>query len=243
MSLLAVEISAICASQMTDLISKNEEDLQELTKRLENSASRYGMEISAEKSKILINGCSTRKDQITMYGEMLEVVESFKYLGSLITSNGTSDKEIQTRINAATSCMIRLKTIWKSKDISVKTKIRLYKSLVILVLSYGCESWTLLLDHDWRIHAFDMKSLRRILQIPWHAYKTNEYVMQHAKELAGPIEPAITTIKRCKLQWFGHVTRHQSLAKTILQGWVPGSRKVGRQKMWWDNMKDWMACH
>ena len=85
-----------------------------------------------------------------------------------------------------------------------------------------------------------MKSLRRILRIPWHAYKTNEYVMQLAEELAGPIEPALLTIKKRKLQWFGHVVRHQTLAKTILLGWVSGSRKVGRQKtMWQDNILKW----
>ena len=85
-----------------------------------------------------------------------------------------------------------------------------------------------------------MKSLRKILHIPWHAYKTNEYVMNLAEQIAGPVEPAIITIKKRKLQWFGHVIRHQSLAKTILLGWVSGSRKVGRQKtMWWDNIKSW----
>ena len=136
--------------------------------------------------------------------------------------------------------MGRLKTLWKSKDITVKTKIRLYKSLVTSVLVYGCESWTLLADEEKRLHAFDMKSLRKLLNIPCHAYKTNEYVMGLANDLAGPIEPVIITIKKRKLKWFGHVTRHQSLAKTIMQGWVSGSRKVGRQKKQWiDNILDW----
>ena len=222
-----------------DLMGDSEESLQDLTGRLERAASGYGMEISAEKSKILINGSNT-VDSITMYGETLEQVTSFKYLGSMITSDGTSDREVQSRINAATSCMARLKSIWKSKDITVKTKIRLYKALVLSILTYGCESWTLRVDQERRIHAFDMKSLRRILGIPWHAYKTNEYVMKLATDLSGPIEPVIIIIKRRKLQWFGHVVRHQSLAKTILQGWVSGSRRVGGQKkMWWDNIQDW----
>ena len=187
-----------------------------------------------------MNGRREGKDQITMNGEVLENVTSFKYLGSIITSGGDSEKEIQARINAAKSCMGRLKIIWKSKDISMKTKIRLYRSLVLSVLCYGCESWTLLTEQERRLHAFDMKSLRKILNIPWHAYKTNEYVLRLTEDLAGPVEPAIITIKRRKLQWFGHIVRHQSLAKTILQGWVSGARKVGRQRtMWCDNVQSW----
>ena len=85
-----------------------------------------------------------------------------------------------------------------------------------------------------------MKALRRILNIPWHAYKTNAFVRKIAEDIAGPIEPAIITIKRRKLKWFGHVNRHPSLAKTVLQGWVPGMRRAGRQKkQWLDNIKEW----
>ena len=199
------------------------------------------MKISTEKSKILVNSTTNaNNDNINMYGEQLENVKHFKYLGSVITSDGSSEKEIQTRIGIASSSMNRLKSIWKSRHISCKTKIRLYKSLIISVLSYGCESWTLLKSHEKRLHAFDMKALRRILNIPWHHYKTNEYVMRLAEDLAGPIEPAIITIKRRKLQWFGHVIRHPSLANTILQGWVTGARKQGRQrKQWLDNILEW----
>ena len=64
--------------------------------------------------------------------------------------------------------------------------------------------------------------------------------MTLAEDLAGPIEPAIITIKRRKMQWFGHVIRHPTLANTILQGWVTGSRKPGRQrKQWLDNVLEW----
>ena len=101
-----------------DLIGKNEVELQDLTTRLEKSASRYGMEISNEKSKIRVNGPGN--DKINMYNETLEQVTSFKYLGSVISADGTSGKEIQSRINA-TSCMGRLKTLWKSKNITLKT--------------------------------------------------------------------------------------------------------------------------
>ncbi|KAL8619618.1 hypothetical protein ACOMHN_019673 [Nucella lapillus] len=70
--------------------------------------------------------------------------------------------------------------------------------------------------------------------------KTNEYVRQRIDTLAGKHEPLLSVVKRCKLIWFGHVNRHDSLVKTILQGTVEGGRRRGRQReAWADNAKEW----
>ena len=137
--------------------------------------------------------------------------------------------------------MSRLDKIWKS-NISFPTKYRLFKSLVVSILLYGCESWTLLAEAEERIRSFETKSTRRMLGISWREHKTNEYVMKRVKDLVGPQEPLLTTVKRRKLVWFGHTTRHNSLSKTIMQGTVAGSRKRGGQrKCWMDNIKEWTA--
>ena len=83
-----------------------------------------------------------------------------------------------------------------------------------------------------------MKCLRRLLNISYGDHKT-EYVWSKVRNLFGPMEPLPTTARR-KLVWFGHLTRHNNLSKTILQGTVEGGRKRGRQrKRWSDNVKEW----
>ena len=127
-----------------DFIAGSNDELQTLTNKLSNSASRYGMQISAEKSKIMINSNNRNlHTNITLYGEKLEEVDQFKYLGATIIKDGSSDSEIKIRLAQATSAMVMLTTIWNSKDIRFKPKYNLYRSLVLSILTYGCESWTI----------------------------------------------------------------------------------------------------
>ena len=100
-------------------VGRSEDELQDLTTRLEEVARAYGMEISAEKSKILVNSHNkTTPINITMNGQTLEVVKDFKYLGSFVSEDGSSTKEIKARIGIATSAMTRLARIWRSNTIS-----------------------------------------------------------------------------------------------------------------------------
>ena len=105
------EISNLQFADDIDLIAGTEEELQELTTTLERRARAYGMEISAEKSKIMVNSRIPPITAILMNGERLEEVKSFKYIGSIISSDGDSTEEIRTRINLATSAIARLKKI------------------------------------------------------------------------------------------------------------------------------------
>ena len=176
------------------------------------------MEISEEKSKILVNSHNQlTPTNITMNGQRLEEVKDFKYLGSFVSEDGSSTKEIKARIGIATSAMTRLARVWKSNTISFPVKVRLYKSLVLSTLLYGCESWTLTADTERRIQAFENKCYRRMLHISYREHRTNHYVRQIVTTHAGEQEPLITTVKRRKLAWYGHVTRHTSLSKTIPQ--------------------------
>ena len=135
--------------------------------------------------------------------------------------------------------MARLDRLWKS-NINFPVKIKLYKSLVVSILLYGCETWTLLAETEKKIQAFETKSLRKLLRISYREHKTNTFVRNRVENLVGPQEPLLATVKRRKLAWFGHITRHESLSKTIMQGTVEGGRRRGRQrKSWSDNVKEW----
>ena len=222
-----------------DLLGGNNQELQDLTTRLETSARAYGMEVSTTKSKTMVNSSSDIHANITMNGDLLEEVDRFKYLGATQSKDGSCTAEIRTRIAIATSAFARLSRIWKS-DIRFQTKYRLYKSLVLSTLLYGCEAWTLLAEAERRIQAFEMKCLRRLLHISYREHKTNEYVQDTVWALVGPQEPLLATVKRRKLGWYGHMTRHDSLCKTIMQGTIEGGRRRGRQrKAWMDNIKEW----
>ena len=224
-----------------DLMGKTEKELQELTSKLDNSASKYGMEISAEKSKILVNSTlPTVPTNISMNGEILEEVDSFKYLGAIINKEGTSLQEVKTRLAIALAAMTKLSKIWQSNKIQISSKVKLYKTLVTSIALYGCESWTLNSESERRIQAFEMKCLRRILGISYRERKTNEHVWNQIMNHVNDIQPLLKIVKSRKLKWFGHVTRHDSLSKTILQGTVSGGRKRGRpRKAWLNNIKEW----
>ena len=215
-------------------------ELQNLTDSLSGRACAYGMEISTEKSKIMVNSINCDSADIHMNGEMLEEVNQFKYLGSILTKDGASKTEVKARITSATSALTRLERVFKSRNISFCTKYHLYKSLVLSILLYGCESWTLTAELEKRIQAFENKCHRKLLKISYKEHKTNEYVRNEMKKRVGSQEPLLSTIKRRKLMWFGHTARHDTLAKTILQGTLEGKRKRGRQKKsWLDNITEW----
>ena len=223
-----------------DLMGGSNTELQDLTNRLTERAGAYGMEVSTEKSKVMVNSTSNTTAQIYMNGQELEVVDSFKYLGSTLTKDGRSSTEIKTRLALATSALSKLSKIMRSKDITLPTKLKLFRSLVLSILLYGCESWTLTAETTRRIQTFETKSFRRLLGISWSDRKTNEFVRNQITLLAGPQEPLLATVRRRKLSWFGHVTRHNTLSKTILQGTLEGGRRRGRQKKgWMDNIKEW----
>ena len=159
-----------------------------------------------------------------MAGERLEDETSFKYLGSFISSEGDYTEEIRTRMNLATSAIARLKKIWSNNNIKTATKIRLYKSLVVSVLTSGCGSWTLKVESERKIAAFEMIFKKTMLNISYRNNITNISVMQAIAEAAGPQEPLLATVERLK---FGHTTRHNTIAKEILQGMVKDGRKQG----------------
>ena len=175
------------------MVGSNSE-LEELTNKLIATAGAYGMEISTVKSKVMVNSTNNAGVNIIMDCKKLEEVSSFKYLGATLTKDGTCKTEIHIQIAAATAAMARLKRVWKS-NISFQTKFKLYKSLVISILLYGCETWTLLTKTERSIQAFENKCLRKLLHISYWEHKTNEYVWNEAESLMEQQEPLLSTVK------------------------------------------------
>ncbi|KAI8479500.1 hypothetical protein Bbelb_374020 [Branchiostoma belcheri] len=114
-------------------------------------------------------------DDVAILAEVVqeEVVNKFNYLGSTITSDCKSTADIRIRVGRAATAMANLSKIWSDRRLSVHTKLRLYNSLVLSILLYGAEAWTLTSTQDRQLDAFDAKCLRRILGIRWYDCATN----------------------------------------------------------------------
>ena len=161
--------------------------------------------------------------EIKVKGQKLETVTSFRYLGSVV-----SDED--SRIAHTTAALTQLKPVWNDRSISLSSKLRLMRSLVTFVFLYVCESWTLTTELQGRTRAIEMRCYRRILRISYKEHITNEEVCAKIQQAIGPHEDLITIVKRCKLKWYGHVSRSSGLARTILQGTVKGRRRHGTQE-------------
>ena len=147
-----------------DGLAGEEEELAKLVERLNKASTAYGMEISAEKTKLVTNNTSGTNTEIKVNGQKLKTVTSFKYLGSVITEEGTKP-EILSRIAQATAALTRLKPVWIDKSISLPSKIRLTHSLVTSIFLYACESWTLTAELQRRIQVMKMRYYCKILRI------------------------------------------------------------------------------
>ena len=124
--------------------------------------------------------------------------------------------------------MTNVDSIFKSRDITLPTKVRLVKAMVFPVVMYGCESWTVKKAEHRRIDAFELWCWRRLLRVPWAAKRSNQSILKEISpehSLEGPM-------LKLKLQYFGHLMRTDSSEKTLMLGKIEGRRR-GQQRMRW----------
>ena len=168
----------------------------------------------------------------------METVSDFIFLGSKITEDGDCSHEIKRRLVLGRKVMTNLDGIFKSRDITLPTKLLLVKAMVFPVVMYGCESWTVKKAEHRRINAFELWCWRRFLKVPWTVRRSNQSILKE-------ISPGISLegmMLRLKLQYFGHLKqRVDSLEKTLMLGGIGGRRRRGRQRMrWLDGITDSM---
>ena len=137
--------------------------------------------------------------------------------------------EIKRCLLLGRKVMTNLDSIFKSRDITLPTKVRLVRAMVFPVVVYGCESWSIKKAECWRIDVFELWRWRRLLRVPWTARKSNQSILKeisHKCSLEG-------LMLKLKLQYFGHlIWRADSLEKTLMLGKIEGRRR-GRQRMRW----------
>ena len=166
-----------------------------------------------------------------------ETVADFIFGGSKTTVNGDYSNEIKRRFLLGRKVMTKLDSIFKSRDITLSTKVHLVKAMVFPVVMYGCKSWTIRKAEHQRIDAFELWCWTRLLRVPWTA-RSNQLIL---KEIS-PEYSLEGLMLKLKLQYFGHLMRRSdSLEKTLMLGNIEGRRRRGRQRMrWLDGITDSM---
>ena len=185
------------------------EELANLVERFDKASTAFGKEISAEKTKLMTNNVSGINTEIEVNKQKLKTVTSFKYLGSVITDEG-SKPEILPRIAQTTAASTRLKPVWIDKSISLSSKIRLMRSLFTSIFLHACEPWTLTAELQRRIQAMEMRCYRKILHISYKDHVTNDEVRAMIQQAIGPHEDLLTIVKKTQtaVVWSGFPFHH-----------------------------------
>ena len=153
---------------------------------------------------------------------------TLSFLGSKITADGDCSHEIKRSLLLGCKVMTNLDSIFKSRDITLTTKVSLVKAMVSPVVMYGCESWTIKKVEHQRIDAFELWCWRRLLKVPWTARRSNQSIL---KEIS-PEYSLEGLMLKLKLQYSSHVMqRTDSFEKTMMLGNIEGGRRRGRQSM------------
>ena len=138
-------------------------------------------------------------------------------------------KEIRRRLGIAMKKLKSMKKLWKCTEEA--TKLKFLKSLIFPIATYGSETWCLNKQAEQKINAFQMKSFRKILRVPWTEKRTNVSILQQL----GNIEEnwLLNTVAKGKMAYFGHVKRHDSLERAFYEGIIEGKRWRGRPRRRW----------
>ena len=227
-------ISSLRYADDTILMAESEEELKSLLMKVKEESEKAGSKLNIQKTKIMASGPIT---SWKIDGETVETVSDFIFLGSKITADGDCSHEIKRRLLLGRKVMTNLDSIFKSRDITLPTKVCLVKAMVFPVVMNGCEGWTMKKAEHRRIDGFELWCWRRLLRVPWTARKSNQSILKE-------ISPGCSLeglMLKLKLQYFGHLMlRVDSLEKTLMLGGIEGSRS-GRQRMrWLDGITDSM---
>ena len=211
------------------LLAQTLGQMQSKTAKLDFFSRQVGLKINEDKSKVLrINAKNT--EAVKVGSRTLEEVEKFTYLGSIVDRNGGSEADIKSRIQKARGAFSMLKNIWSSKQLTTKTKLRIFNSNVKSVLLYGAESWRST-KGDWnRLQSFINSCLRKITNIKWFDKIQNATLWERTGQ--SPVE---LEIRKRRWRWIGHTLRKpaNNITRQALT-WNPqGARKRGRPKNTW----------
>ena len=160
----------------------------------------------------------------------MDTAWDFILRGSKITADGDCSREINRCLLLGRKVMTNLDSILKTRNITLPAKVHLVKAMVFPVVMYGCETWTIKKAECQRIDAFELWCWRRLLRVPWTAWRSNQSILKETSpgcSLEG-------LMLKLRLQYFGHLMRRvDSLEKTLMLGRIEHRRRRVQQRMRW----------
>jgi hypothetical protein len=225
----------------TVILASSMEELSCLMSKIQKTSAQYGLRLNITKTKwMLVSKTQQPPQQLILDNERIEHVDSYIYLGTTVNSNWDQAKEIRIRVEKARASFTSMKQIFTSKSLTLPLKIRLLKCYVFPVLLYGMEAWTMTATLMKKVEAFEMWAYRRILRISWTEHVTNEEVLRRI----GKEREVGISIKKRKLEYLGHVMRHNKyrVLQLIVQGKIDSRRGPGRRRhSWLQNLRQWFG--
>ena len=210
----------------------SEDGMQRSMDKLSTACDDYGLTISTRKTEVMHQPAPHEEyvePSITVNGQTLQAVDKFTYLGSTLSRTTLIDEEISGRIAKASAAFGRLRSnVWDRKGLSLQTKLKVYKAVVLPSLLYACETWTVYSRHAKKLNRFHLNCLRKLLQIKWQDRIPDTEVLNRAESTS-----IHTFLKTAQLRWSGHVARmdDKRLPKRLFYGELAeGKRSVGGQR-------------
>ena len=195
-------------------MAESEEELKSLLMKIKEESEKVGLKLNIQKTKIMAS--EIHHFMGNRWGNSGNSV-SLYFLGSKIIADGDCSHEITRCLLLWRKVMTNLGSIFKSRDVTLPTKVHLVKATVFPVVVYGCESWTVKKAECWKIDAFELWYWRRLLRVPWTARSSNQFILKE-------ISPGCSLeglMLKLKLQYFGHLMRRlDSMEKTLMLGGI-----------------------
>ena len=190
----------------TTVMAESEEELKSLLMKVREDSEKVGLKFNIQKTKIMTSG------PITSWEIDGETVSDFIFGGSKITAYGNCSHELKRRLLLGRKVMTNLDSIFKSRDITLPTKVHLVKAMVFPVVMYGSESWTVKKAECRRIDAFELWCWRRLLIVTWTERRSNQSILK----VISPGCSLVGLILKLKLQYFAYLMRR---ANSLEKAW------------------------
>jgi hypothetical protein len=177
---------------------------------------------------------------IKIANRSFEYVPQFKYLGATVTNHNLIQEEIKRRLNSGNACYHSVQNLLSSHLLLKNVKIRIYKTIILPVVPYGCKTWSLTLREGHRLRVFENRVLRSMFGLK-RDEMTGEWIKLHKDELCNLYSsPSIIRMLKLRMRWVGHVSQmgEKRNACRLLVGKPEGRIPLGRRRcMWLDNIR------
>ena len=233
------ELSVLLFADDTVLLADSKLKLQRLVDEFAIVCDRRKLRINVEKSKVM--KCTREREggklDIVLNGKLVEEVNNFKYLGVVISADGTMSEELESRMMQGRKLVGAMKAVWNARGMDAQAKLGMYEGIVEPTVLYGCEAWTLNVTEKRRLEAMEMTGLRAIAKVR----RLDRISNRRVRERCGKSKSTLRRVEDGMLRWFGHIVRMDDsrLVKKVYNSEVIAGTRRGRpRRVWEGSVKD-----